>query len=68
MLAVMEENQHQAASTNTSRERGGRESAIRSALTRPRPAGPAHWEGRREVQEPVDVVGSGLPGKLPPTC
>ena len=44
---------------------------ISAALARtPHGAGLAHWGGPapgREVQEPVDVAGTGRPGRLPAT-
>ncbi|QUX26355.1 MULTISPECIES: calcium-binding protein [Nocardiopsis] len=51
--------------------RGGSRGAMRAALTRTYPAGPAHWGGERPCpvreEEPVDVAG-GPPGPgLPPT-
>jgi len=54
-----------------SRGRGGLQSAIRAALTREGPQGPAHWAGERVAahrQEPIDVAGTGRPGRLPPTA
>lgn len=54
-----------------SRGRGGRESAIRAALRREAPRGPAHWAGTSTTErapEPIDVIGTGLPGPLPPTA
>ncbi|MGW9351707.1 hypothetical protein [Nocardiopsis flavescens] len=50
---------------------GGHLEAIQTALARSGPAGPAHWAGPTApapaVLEPVDVIGAGLPGPLPPT-
>lgn len=54
-----------------SRGRGGLESAIRGALNRTGPAGPAHWgrprPQRGEPAAPVDVVGRAPLRRLPPT-
>ncbi|MEU5859345.1 hypothetical protein ABZ799_28870 [Nocardiopsis dassonvillei] len=65
----LDRDQDDAAVDPPPRGRGGSTAAIRAALGRPAARGPAHWSGRRteRPQEPVDVIGRSVPGRLPPT-
>lgn len=70
LMDELTEHDQDAGSNPQPRGRGGLESAIRGALSRPVPGAPAHWGGARPPRapvEPVDVAAGPPPGRLPPT-